>query len=228
MVIQTLDLYLKPTDLCDFDKEIVRRKAEEVILGAKTNREKAEKILEFCQNEIIFAYTNWDEKASEVLAKRRGMCAGKSNLAVALLRSVGIPARHKRMVINFSLLESELWKFVLEKDSFLAKVFAASAFQKDHIVLEVYLDGRWELKDISFDYALKEGMKMYGILFEKEKINLQNLKDIEDFDQWARERQGGKNRDEILKKMNIFLDLIRQKVKEAELFQPLFKFPEFI
>jgi transglutaminase-like putative cysteine protease len=65
MAIQILEKYLRPSKLCDFDKEIVRKKAEEIISGAKTDREKTERILDYCQNKILFAYGNWNEKASE-------------------------------------------------------------------------------------------------------------------------------------------------------------------
>lgn len=210
MVTQILEKYLKSSQLCDFDQEIIKRKTAEIISGARTDREKAERILEFCQNEILFAYGNWNEKASEVLKIGKGMCSGKNNLAVAMLRAAGIPAKHKRAILE---IESEMWKFVSERDSFLARILSTLPQRRDHIVLEVFLDGNWELKDVTRDRDLEKGMKICGIPLER---NLTELEDI-DFDQWARDRQGGvnisQNREEILKRINNFVEMIRKAGK---------------
>jgi len=211
---QILEKYLRPSEICDFDKEIIREKTGEIISEAKTDGEKTEKILEFCQNQILFAYGNWNEKASEVLERGKGMCSGKNNLAVAMLRAAGIPARHKKVILE---RESELWKFVSERDTLLAKVCSTLPQRRDHIVLEIYLDGNWELKDVTRDGLLAEGMKIYGIPLERD---LSETETIEDFDQWAINRQKRvnikQNREEILKRINHFVEIIREKGKEIE------------
>ena len=204
-----LERYLKPTQLCDFDKWVVRKKVEEIISKAKTEREKAERILDFCQNEILFAYGNWNEKASEVLEKGRGMCSGKNNLAVAMLRAAQIPARYKRGVL---VGESKMWKFASEKDSFLAEIFSTLPRRRDHIVCEVLLNGEWEIRDVTTDRRLKEGTKIFGIPLESDLVEIETL---EDFDRWAEERQKRieikQDREGILRKINHFVELIRRR-----------------
>lgn len=208
-----MERYLRPSELCDFDQEIIKQKAEEITSGAETDREKAERIFDFCQNKILFAYGNWNEKASEVLGKGKGMCSGKNNLAVALLRAAKIPARHKRAILE---RESEMWKFVSERDGFLAEVLSALPQRRDHIVCEVFLDGKWELRDVTRDRKLEEGMRIHNIPLEGD---LTEVETIEDFDQWASDRQKrvklSRNREEILRRINQFVEMIREGGKDS-------------
>lgn len=207
MEVEDLERYLRPSELCDFDQEIIKQKAEEITSGAETDREKAERIFDFCQNKILFAYGNWNEKASEILRKGKGMCSGKSNLAVALLRAVKIPARHKGAILEG---QSEMWKFISGRDNFLAEVLSSLPRRRDHIVCEVFLDGKWEIRDVTRDRKLEEGMKFHGISLEED---LAEVETIEDFDRWAAERQKraslSQNREEILRRINQFVEMIR-------------------
>ena len=208
---EIFEKYLRPSELCDFDKEIIQKKTEKIISGAKTDREKAERILDFCQNEILFIYDDWGVPASVVLERRKGMCSGKNNLAVAMLRAAGIPARHKLAILE---IESEMWKFASERDSFLAKVLSTLPQTRDHIVIEVFLDGNWELKDVTRDRDLEKGMENLGIPLERDLI-LEELETIEDFDGWANQRQKritiAENREKILKRINHFVESMRAK-----------------
>ena len=183
---------------------------EEIIAGAKDEEEKSERILDFCQNQILFAYGDWNEKASKVIEKGEGMCSGKNNLSAAMHRLAGIPARHKKAILE---MESELWKLISNQDPSLAEVFARLPTKRDHIIHEIYLNGRWELKDVTRDKDLEEGMKFYRIPLERD---LTEVETIEDFDQWATNRQSpdrlsiNQNRAEILEKINNAIEKIRE------------------
>ena len=125
-------------------------------------------------------------------------------------RCVGIPARHKRVILE---KESELWKFASGRDSFLAEIVSRLPSQRDHIVLEVFVEEKWSLRDVTRDRDLEEGMGIYGIPLEREG-DFTRIETIEDFDQWVSQRQRqvslSENRDRVLSRINRFVELIRE------------------
>ena len=73
---------------------IVRALGRELAAGAETELEAADRILEWVSGAIApVDRPHHDDSAAATLGTRSGSCVGRSRLAVALLRSAGLPAR---------------------------------------------------------------------------------------------------------------------------------------
>jgi len=84
--------WLDSTEYVQSENPEIVSKAEE-LMGSDTDvLIIAESIANFTGNELIFGYSSGHD-ALTVLQEGAGVCVGKANLAVALLRSLGIPAR---------------------------------------------------------------------------------------------------------------------------------------
>jgi transglutaminase-like putative cysteine protease len=157
--------YLQPSELCDFDRSPkVRAKAKELTEGCRPARQKFQRLFRFVK-ELPYGLEDWDVTASETLAKGWGMCSGKSNLLVALLRSLGIPARYRVYRIR---AEVNLWLEVTA-ESALSQRLGAAPSQQDHVDCEVWL-GKWHPCDPARDTALERGMKALGMPLKREII----------------------------------------------------------
>ena len=86
--------YLRPTSSQQSDNPIIVEQAQVLVRGARTEAQAAVAILDWVRANIVYDYTfSLPTDAVSVYQNRSGVCAGFSNLAVALLRAVGIPAR---------------------------------------------------------------------------------------------------------------------------------------
>jgi transglutaminase-like putative cysteine protease len=180
--------YLRPSELCDFDRSPeIRAKAEELTEGCRTTRQKFQCLFRFVK-ELPYGLEDWDVTASETLAKGWGMCSGKSNLLIALLRSLGILARYCIYRIR---AEVSLWVEVTA-ESALSQRLGAAPSQQDHVDCEVWL-GKWVNCDPARDTALERGMKALGMPLKREIIPDASghigYTILADFDDWARQRQ---------------------------------------
>lgn len=98
---------LKPTQLCDFDQvHEIRDKARRLTVQLQDKRDITERIYHFVK-ELPYGLEDWDVKASEALQKGWGMCSGKTNLLVAMLRYLQISTRYKVYKIYS---EGTLWR----------------------------------------------------------------------------------------------------------------------
>lgn len=97
--------YLVPTELCDCSNPVIVNKANELIGQSVAPKEAAKKIFRFVRDEIPFEATRAEEKASETLQRGSGFCITKSNLQVALLRAIGIPARYHHVHLRKGILK---------------------------------------------------------------------------------------------------------------------------
>lgn len=212
MKISKQQEYLQPSELCDFDRSPeIRAKAVELSKGGKTARQKFQRLYSFVK-EMPYGIEDWDLAASETLAKGWGMCAGKTNLLVALLRSLGIPARYRVYRIN---AEVNLWATVtVERD--LSKRLGSVPSEQDHVDCEVWL-GKWLACDPARDTPLERGMTALGIPLKREVIpdasGHVHYKILSDFDDWARQRQSRRmvrqDRAEIFARVNEQLSRLR-------------------
>ena len=146
-----MDEYLMPTKICDCDNEEVKRKAQELVKDASTPKEAAMKIFYFVRDEVAFGLDFTDvktSKASHTLRTRTGFCGLKTNLQIALLRAVGIPARYHRVNIRKELLQGIL-------SDFTYKHFPEVLY---HPHCECYLSGKWVACEAFFDKGLFKGM----------------------------------------------------------------------
>lgn len=97
----------------------------------------------FCvRDRIKFGYPHLC-KASDVLKRGYGTCSSKTNLQVALLRSMGIPARFRLQSINARVLFENKVPPPFRDEEFAEEVIHYSA--------EVYLNGKWLVADATFD-----------------------------------------------------------------------------
>ena len=189
MKVSNLETYLQPSELCDFDSNPqIRAKAKELAEGCRTARQKFQRIFDSVK-ELPYGLEDWDVTASETLAKGWGMCSGKANLLVALLRSIGIPARYRVYRIR---AEVSLWLEVTA-ESALSQRMGSAPNQQDHVDCEVWL-GKWVNCDPARDTALERGMVALGMPLKRETIpdvsGRIGYTILADFDAWARQRQG--------------------------------------
>ena len=91
-----LDVYLRPTPVVDSDHPQVAARATDVTRSATNDVERAKALFEWVRDTIPHS---WDIQtrvvtctASDVLARKTGICMAKSHLLAALCRSVGIAA----------------------------------------------------------------------------------------------------------------------------------------
>jgi len=204
--------YLQPSELCDFDRcPEIRAKAQELTRDCQSQEEIFRSTFTFVK-ELPYGLEDWDVAASETLAKGWGMCAGKTNLLVAMLRSLGIRARYRAYCIRS---EVSLWG-AITGDEEMAQRMGDAPVEQDHVDCEVWL-GEWVACDPSRDTPMERGMIAQGIPLEREPIvdasgRVPYLFPA-DFDRWARERQSRrrfrKNRSEIFAKVNELLSRMR-------------------
>ena len=108
MVFQTpegMDEFITSTRLCDVEHARVKNRARELTENANSPEEAALSIFTFVRDSILFGLDFPDTRASETLERGYGFCVTKTNLQIALLRSVGIPARFHRVDIRKDILK---------------------------------------------------------------------------------------------------------------------------
>jgi transglutaminase-like putative cysteine protease len=208
--------YLQSSELCDFDSSPeVRARALELKGGSEDSEEIFRRIFTFVK-EMPYGLEDWDVAASQTLAKGWGMCAGKTNLLVALLRSIGIPARYRVYRIRG---EVALWgKLTGEKE--IARRMGEAPSEQDHVGCEVWL-GEWRPCDPSRDTPMERGMTALGISLQRTPVtdsrgNIPYLV-LACIDDWVRARQARrmfrKDREAIFTRVNEQLEELRKPYK---------------
>lgn len=159
--------------------EAIRGKARELADGIGSDHEISNRICRFVREEVQYALEEWNVGADETLNLRKGMCAGKAQLAVALHRAAGIKARFKvlKIVPGEGLLEfiaKQLEEdvgsegFSEEKKKVILAIRSLPP-QRDHVIIQVCLAGQWKDVDVARDRDLDAGMKLLG-LWQKRKV----------------------------------------------------------
>jgi hypothetical protein len=204
--------YLQPSELCDFDSSLqIKQTAHELITGCRNRQARFEKIFAFVK-ELPYGFEDWDLTASYVLKKGWGMCSGKTNLLVAMLRSAGIPARYRVYRIR---ADSALWG-QLGHSSGQAGRLEELGQERDHVDCEVWL-GKWMVCDPGRDSAMEKGIVKLGGTLERHVITDEKGGEIylhlAVFDGWARQRQSLRafrsGRADIFASINLRLDQLR-------------------
>jgi hypothetical protein len=144
---EELKEYLDVTKLVDLNHPLVRAIALKILEGAETPKDAAVKVFCFVRDRIPLAIVSPWKTASETLRIRKGSCLTKATLQVALLRSIGIPARFR--VLEFKGNDPAEWQGILPS-------FSVSRLPErwSHIFVEVYIEDRWIMTDATFDKAL--------------------------------------------------------------------------
>jgi hypothetical protein len=207
------DIYLQPSELCDFDSgRKIKQKAVELTAGCRNRQDRFEKIFAFVK-ELPYGFEDWDLKASDVMEKGWGMCSGKTNLLVAMLRSVGIPARYRIYRIR---ADSALWGRLgkaIDQEERLQELGA----ERDHVDCEVWL-GKWVASDPGRDSAMEKGILKLGGTLDRHVVTAEKGREIylhlAVFDGWARQRQSLRafrsGRADVFAAINHGLDQLRE------------------
>ena len=205
--------YLQPSQLCDFDRcPDIGNKAQELSSGCRGDTDEFRRIFSFVK-ELPYGLDDWDVAASETLRKGWGMCSGKTNLLIALLRCVSIPARYRIFRIRPELV---LWEKVIGDEALSSRMGNAPA-EQDHVDCEVWLGGEWCDCDPSRDTPFERGLTKLGVPLEREAVTdapgqVRYLR-LASLDEWAKERQNSRmvreKRRETFAGVNNIFQLIR-------------------
>lgn len=91
-ISRDLRIFLKPDERIQSNNHLIRSYGREITRDAKTAKEAFDKIINWVMDRLTYKIET-PQDAYSVLNNKLGSCQGYSNLSVALLRSVGIPAR---------------------------------------------------------------------------------------------------------------------------------------
>lgn len=129
-----------PETLCDVDHPEIRRLAAR--LRRATPASTAEAIMLYVW-EFPYRFGNWQEKASETLARKSGMCTTKANLQVALMRAAGLEAGYVEVPMETQFLGELMPSAWLKMQREAVK----------HYFAAVKLDDKWHAVDSSYDWG---------------------------------------------------------------------------
>lgn len=140
-----LAAYLAATPWCDADHPCIRALSDELTRGLATQAEKAAALFAWVRDAVPYTLGDWNWRASETLALRRGTCSNKANLLVALARAAGIPAGFHVMSIRtrhyFGVGLIPMIRRVVRGESV-------------HVYAAMHLGGRWVKCDPTDDAPL--------------------------------------------------------------------------
>lgn len=147
--------FLAATEFCDCGNPDIVEAAKSLCKAKTTEKEQAKAIFQFVRDDIKSGMDRFNVTASETLKKRYGGCVGKSNLQIALLRAMTIPARYAAVKLDKEVLRS-LNTFALSK-----LAFAKIPPLLPHVVCSVYLDNHWIFAEAAFD------KEIYRLFFQE-------------------------------------------------------------
>jgi hypothetical protein len=158
--------FLQPTIYCDFDAPMVARAAANICRGGLSQTEMARRVFYWVRDSIKWELGLTPDKATETLARGAGSCTNKANLAVALMRRLGIPS-------GFHVMEVRAKKYlgVLCTETF-------GQFMKEsslHTYYAVYLNEKWLKVDPTDDIRLSNGVS--HIVHQATKVDFDGKND---------------------------------------------------
>ena len=197
---------------------IIKEKAKGLIRGALSEHELSESVNNFVRDSILYCLDEWYVKPIEVLKKGRGMCAGKALLAAELHGAAGISTRFKVMKIlgegglfDFAMRQLEECEYLylsLGEKERLKEAILSLPPDRDHIILQVLLDGQWIDFDLARDTELDHGMRLLGIWKERKIVSEEGV--FDSLDQWIEERM---QRRTVLKNREIFFKVMNEQIE---------------
>jgi len=94
-ISKELKKFLGPEKKIQVDDPEIRKAAKEITAKARTLVEAHSAIADWVREQLTYDVSSGvKQDASSVIRTKRGSCVGHTNLSIALLRSVGIPARY--------------------------------------------------------------------------------------------------------------------------------------
>lgn len=191
-----LKAYTEHTLYCDSDNEQVKSAALELTEGSKSASEAALRIHRFVRDRYKFGFTPVTEKASETLGGELGWCVTKTNLQIALLRSLGIPARYHQVALSKTSLQGIVANLIYRtiKDPIWF-----------HPWCECYPDGQWIACDLFIDQSTYQAAINKG-LYNKAyfpTVEWDGHKDLIVVDHWLKDDLGiHANYDAVIEEVN--------------------------
>ena len=156
---EAMDEYLQSTEMCDCDNKTLREKAKDIVSGSLTQKESALRLFYFVRDQIMFGMDYPDVRASRTLSKKIGFCLTKTNLQIALLRAINIPAR-----CHYVHLPKEQ-----VKDITPGFMYSRMPAVIGHSWCECYLANRWIACEAIMDKSLYEADLKMGF-FTKQQV----------------------------------------------------------
>jgi transglutaminase-like putative cysteine protease len=164
VIISNIMKFTPPSDLtefivstryCNASDEAVVSRAEELTRDADNTTEAALNIHTWVRDHFLFGFTPVTEKASETLKAKYGWCVTKTNLQIALLRAIGIPARFHQVSVTKKALKG------LASGSMYLTIKEPIWF---HPWCECYLEGKWITCDLWIDRFTHKAALKAGVL----------------------------------------------------------------
>lgn len=138
--------YTKPSySIQSYDSDI-KRKAKEIVKFSHTNYHRLLSIHNWVARNLFYdydslinnAYKNSKISAIDVLSSGKSVCQGYSELTIAMIRSLGIPAIG---IICYASHTDSVNKYMSNKNQ----------CEANHIFSAAYIDNRWILMDCTWD-----------------------------------------------------------------------------
>jgi transglutaminase-like putative cysteine protease len=182
MTRTSLSEYLAITPMCDYDHPLVQATARKIVAGVQTKREMATRIFDFVRDTIRFSMAFSKSKASQILKLGYGECITKTNVQVALLRAVGIPARMRWVLAQTKVLNGLVAGVVLR----------SMPPEASHFWAQCYLGGHWISCEALLDRPLYEGMLAQGLITKGQvpTIDWEGEKDLVVLKPWITSDRG--------------------------------------
>lgn len=163
--------------MCDSDNPFIIKKALTITESETNDKEKAIRIFYFVRDEIKFQINPYFSTASNTLNYRHGFCVSKSNLQIAMLRVLNIPARYHVVHLQSSCLNPFFPDWI------------ANNFPEiidHHPICECFLNDTWVACDATLDKDLIIGAKGKGYLDQDvfSEIDWDGESNLKIFDPW--------------------------------------------
>ncbi|TFF85461.1 MAG: hypothetical protein EU517_01580 [Promethearchaeota archaeon] len=174
--------FLIASEYCNFKHHDIIAKAKELTADSKSSEETALSIFYFVRDHIKFMLEDFI-KASEALKLSRGDCGIKTNLQVALLRAVNIPARFHVVALSKASLKGVVTDPIYHLMPDVIKY---------HPWCECHLSENWIACDTLFDKSLAEGIYKKKIHDKKDipTIDWDGKKNLNTMTKWIIEDKG--------------------------------------
>ncbi|MGY5852553.1 MAG: transglutaminase-like domain-containing protein [Candidatus Thorarchaeota archaeon] len=174
--------YSNPTRFCDCDHPEIIAKAKELTHNDANTITMALSIFHFVRDQIKYMMCEFDT-ATETLRIGIGDCGTKTNLQVALLRAVNIPARYHIAGLRKECIKGIVSEVVYQQ---------AQDVIPFHPWCECYLSEKWIACDTLFDSALMKGILKRGIFTKDDipTIDWDGESDLNTMTRWMIEDKG--------------------------------------
>ncbi|MEM5811106.1 MAG: transglutaminase-like domain-containing protein [Candidatus Aenigmatarchaeota archaeon] len=129
--------YLKPSTYCKSDDPEIKQLALKITRNKKNDKEKAKALFEWVRDKIEYRITKI-VGAKKILKRnpKYGSSFDKTNLLIALCRSIGIPARYVLLNCDIKVKKPNVPTRAL------------------HYVAEIFVNNRWVIADPTFSKSI--------------------------------------------------------------------------